>query len=303
MTSALKIKAWIEAARPRTLPLAIASIAMGGFLASFSGSFDWVVFILTIGTTISLQILSNLANDYGDSIHGADHHQRVGPARMVQSGKISINSMRLGMRMMMVITLIWGVALLAYSMGIEHPAFYPFLILGIIAMAAAVNYTSGSKPYGYQGLGDLSVVIFFGLVAVLGSYYLQTLRYEWINLLPALSCGCFATAVLNVNNIRDIQSDRQAGKRSVPVRIGRQAATYYHWILLATGLVCSALFVGIDYRSPWQWLFLLIIPLLYVNGRAITIKQGHDLDPYLKQLAFTTLFYVLSFGLGLVLSA
>lgn len=296
------LKAWISASRPRTLPLAAASICMGGFLASFHGIFDWTVFFLTLSTTLLLQILSNLANDYGDHQHGADHSGRVGPERMVQSGAISPDTMKTVMISMALVTLLMGVVLLIKSLGFDRPSFYVFLVLGILSIGAAINYTSGNKPYGYKGWGDLAVVLFFGLVAVLGTYFLQTSTIHWEILLPALSCGLFATAVLNVNNIRDIESDARAGKLSIPVRIGRNMAIKYHWFLLITGAACSMIYVLIHYINPWQLIFLLVLPLLYINGRAVTTKSGKDLDPYLKQMAVTTLFYVLTFGVGLLVA-
>ena len=297
------IKSWISAARPRTLPLAAASIGMGGFLAYFHGLFDWIIFTLCLTTTLLLQILSNLANDYGDTMHGADHSERIGPARMVQSGEISAEKMKSAMIAVAVITFFIGMWLLIKSIGLDSKAFYIMLAVGILSILAAVKYTSGNKPYGYQGFGDLAVIVFFGLVAVLGSFYLQTGNLRWDHLLPAISCGSFATAVLNVNNIRDIDSDRKAGKLSIPVRIGRSAAIKYHWVLLATGLICSIVFTTINYRSMWQWLFLLVIPLIYLNGSAVMNKTGRELDPYLKQMAITTLLYVVTFGLGLVISS
>ena len=297
------IKIWITAARPRTLPLAAASICMGGFLAYFHGRFDWTVFFLTLITTFLLQILSNLANDYGDNKHGADHHGRVGPTRMVQSGIIPPGKMKKAMVGLGVFTLFVGILLLIQSVGFNSPPFYIFFFLGILSIAAAINYTSGKKPYGYQGLGDLAVLLFFGLVAVFGTYFLQTSSFQWDNLLPALSCGVFATAVLNINNIRDIESDRKAGKLSIPVRIGRQAAVRYHWVLLFTGICCSIFFIVLHYSSPWQWVFLLTLPLFFINGKAVQSKSGADLDPYLKQMALTTLVYVLTFGLGLVMAS
>ncbi len=296
------INAWIIAARPRTLPLAAASICMGGFLAHFHGQFDWTVFVLTLTTTILLQILSNLANDYGDNKHGADHYGRVGPARMVQSGIIPAIIMKRVMVGIGVITLLVGILLLIQSIGFNSTPFYLFLFLGISCIAAAINYTSGKNPYGYKGLGDLAVVLFFGLVAVIGTYFLQTYSFQWNNLLPALSCGLFATAVLNINNIRDIESDRKAGKLSIPVRIGRTAATWYHWALLTTGVCCSIIFILLNYSSSWQWIFLLSLPLMIINANAVQSKSGADLDPYLKQMSLTSLFYVFSFGVGLVLS-
>jgi 1,4-dihydroxy-2-naphthoate octaprenyltransferase len=296
------VKAWIIAARPRTLPLATASICMGGFLAYYRGLFDWAVFFLTLITTLLLQVLSNLANDYGDHQHGADHHQRVGPTRMVQAGVISPKKMKAAMVWVGVITLLAGTWLLVRSIGFNNPVFYAFFALGILSILAAINYTSGKKPYGYRGWGDLSVVVFFGLVAVFGSYFLQTRNFEWENLLPALSCGFFATAVLNINNIRDMESDNLAGKMSIPVRIGHAAAIKYHWTLMISAVTCSILFVGLNYASPWQWLFLMVIPMLFINGRAVQEKPSKDLDPYLKQMALTTLLYVLTFGFGLMMA-
>jgi len=296
------LKAWISASRPRTLPLAAASVCMGGFLAAFNGLFNWLVFVLTLLTTVLLQILSNLANDYGDSQNGADHQDRIGPSRMVQAGMITPDQMKLGVWVMGLLSFIAGLALLFTSLGLNSPYFYLFLILGVLCIYAAIGYTSGSKPYGYQGLGDLAVVVFFGLVAVFGTYFLQTLSFRWVNFLPAVSCGLFATAVLNVNNIRDIDSDRQAGKYSIPVRLGKRCAVIYHWILLGFGLICSVVFTLLNFNSWWQWLFLVIVPLLILNGKAVQTKQGASLDPYLKQMAISTLLYVLSFGSGLILS-
>ncbi len=303
MAEASNIRYWIAAARPRTLPLAMASIAMGGFLAAYFRAFNWTIFLLTVGTTVGLQVLSNFSNDYGDSVHGADHQQRVGPSRMVQSGVISLNQMKMAMWTTGVLTFILGLLLIINSLGFNNTSFYFFLFLGLVAIFAAINYTSGSKPYGYSGWGDFSVLLFFGVVAVLGSYYLQTGSFEWLNILPALSCGLFATAVLNVNNIRDISSDRQAGKYSIPVRVGKPAAIRYHWALLVIGLVSSLVFVALNFQSFWQLLFLVISPLLIINGQAVSNKESSELDPYLKQMALTTLLYVLVFGLGLVLSS
>lgn len=297
------VKAWITASRPRTLPLAAASICMGGFLAYFHGLFDWTVFILTLSTTLLLQVLSNLANDYGDHQHGADHQGRIGPTRMVQSGIISPEKMKMAIIGLAGVTLLIGVWLLIRSVGFNSLAFYVFLVIGILSIAAAVNYTSGKKPYGYKGWGDLSVLIFFGLVAVFGSYFLQTFNFRWNNFLPAMSCGLFATAVLNINNIRDIESDKKAGKLSIPVRIGSVNAIKYHWMLLILAMGCSVLFVLLNYSTLWQWLFLLVSPLLFLNAKAVQSKVGSELDPYLKQMVLTTLAYVITFGIGLIIAA
>lgn len=295
------IKPWIHAFRLRTLPLALSSIGMGGFLAAANDAFRVDIFLLCILTTIFLQITSNLANDYGDSIHGADSEHRQGPSRAVQSGLISSSQMRRAVILFVMLCLVSGLSLLFVAFGLNWNAILFFFGLGLLSILAAIGYTVGKKPYGYIGLGDLSVLIFFGLVGVLGSYYLFTKSFSWYELLPALSCGFFSIAVLNINNIRDIDSDRTAGKFSIPVRIGRQKAILYHWFLLLTGISCSIIYTVLTYKSPWQLIFLLTVPLFVKNGIAIGSKPSTALDPYLKQMAITTLFFVLLFGLGIVI--
>lgn len=302
-TPSISWGAWVSAARPRTLPLALASIFLGSFLAAFDGQFNGLVLLLASFTTIFLQVLSNLANDYGDSIHGADSTEREGPLRSVQAGHITAAAMKKGMYLFAFLSFVTGIALLVTAIEFRWQEFLFFLVLGILAIIAAITYTSGKRPYGYAGLGDISVFLFFGLLGVLGTYYLHTNELRPLLLLPAASSGCFATAVLNVNNIRDIRSDKMAGKRSIPVRIGRKAAVHYHWLLLSAGVLTSVLFVLIDSRSPWQWLFLLSIPLLVQNARAVKEKEtASALDPYLKQMAMATLAYVITFGIGQLLA-
>lgn len=295
------IKDWIKAFRLRTLPLAFACVGMGGFLAAFHGKFNALILALSILTTLFLQVLSNLANDYGDSIHGADGAQRQGPSRAVQAGVITPVKMKKAIIAFACLSLFSGLVMLFYAFNNNTNWLLFFLLIGILAIVAAIAYTNGKKPYGYIGLGDLSVMIFFGFAAVLGSYFLYSQSIEFELLLPAFSCGFFAVGVLNVNNIRDIESDRLAGKYSIPVRLGRQKAVVYHWILLATGLTCALLFSVLNYKSPLQFLFLLTTPLLVKNGVAVWKESdAKGLDPYLKQLAITTLLFVLLFGIGLL---
>jgi 1,4-dihydroxy-2-naphthoate polyprenyltransferase len=294
---------WLKAFRLRTLPLALSSIAMGGFLASAAGAFRWDIFLLCILTTIFLQILSNLANDYGDSVHGADSVDRKGPQRAVQSGAISAQQMKAAVIIFIILCLVSGITLLIFSFGMNWSAIFFFFILGVLSILAAIAYTVGKKPYGYSGLGDLSVLIFFGLVGVMGSYYLFTREVSWFQLLPALTCGFFSIAVLNVNNIRDIESDKKAGKFSIPVRIGRANAIKYHWSLLICGLLAASLYTLFTFQSPWQLLYLIALPLFIKNGIAVSKKPSHELDPYLKQMAISTLVFVLLFGTGLILAS
>lgn len=294
----MEIKTWITAFRLRTLPLALACIGMGGFLAASQGAFRTDIFILCALTTIFLQVLSNLANDYGDSVHGADHAGRKGPSRTVQTGAISPTQMRNAVFVFVGLCLTSGISLLLLSFGFNWNAFLFFFGLGLLSILAAVAYTVGRKPYGYMGLGDVSVLIFFGLVGVLGSVYLFTRQVNPLQILPAMSCGFFSMGVLNINNIRDIESDRVAGKFSIPVRIGKQKATRYHWLLLMGGLLSALIYNLVAFSSAWQFLFLLTVPLFVRNGMAVQQKAEHELDPYLKQMALSTLLFVLLFGFG-----
>jgi len=302
---------WISAFRPRTLPLALASILTGGFLAKATGHFNGLVVALAACTTILLQILSNLANDYGDSQNGADSVHRQGPLRAVQSGAITPAEMKRAMWGFGAAAFASGVVLLLVALGVAGAwVLLAFLGLGLAAIWAAVNYTAGSNPYGYAGLGDVSVFLFFGIVGVCGTYFLQAYSHEHTLaqalpltvLLPAAALGCFATAVLNVNNIRDIHSDKLAGKITVPVRLGPQHARRYHWLLLLLGVGCAVLYVALTYHSPWQWLFVLSLPLFAFNGLQVWQRQeSMKIDPLLKQMALSTLVFTLLFGLGQVI--
>jgi 1,4-dihydroxy-2-naphthoate octaprenyltransferase len=274
---------------------------MGGFLAASNGAFQWNIFLFSVLTTIFLQILSNLANDYGDSIHGADSAERKGPSRAVQSGAITASQMKVAIIIFIALCLASGISLLLISFGLNWNAILFFFGLGVLSILAAIAYTVGKKPYGYAGLGDFSVLIFFGLIGVMGSNYLFTKQLNWIQVLPALSCGFFSMGVLNINNIRDIESDKKAGKYSIPVRIGRENAIAYHWFLLIGGMVSTLMFALLTYHSPLQLLFLLSFPFFIVNGVTVQHKPSDQLDPYLKQLALSTLLFVLLFGVGQVL--
>lgn len=274
---------------------------MGAFLASDAGAFQWDIFLLAVLTTIFLQILSNLANDYGDSIHGADHVGRKGPSRTVQSGLITAQQMRRVIMLFTFLSLASGLILLIVSFGSEWQAILFFLVLGLLSIAAAVTYTVGRRPYGYLGLGDVSVLVFFGFTGVMGSYYLFTKTISWQEIFPAISMGLLSVAVLNVNNIRDIDSDRIAGKYSIPVRLGKRKAVIYHWTLLTLSVLFALLYTALHYQSPWQLLFLLAIPLFTMNAAAVSRKPSELLDPWLRQMAMSALLFVLLFGVGLIM--
>ena len=297
----IQARVWISAFRLRTLPLALASIGMGSFLAASSNKFRVDILIWAAVTTIFLQVFSNLANDYGDTQNGADSSLRQGPERAVQSGAISPNSMKRGILILGILSLLSGLMLLHISIGLGSTAFYVFLAFGLASIAAAYTYTAGNNPYGYAGLGDISVLIFFGFLAVLGTYFLFTNEFSAINILPALSMGLFATAVLNVNNIRDIESDRAAGKKSIALRLGHKRAVVYHLLLLSCGFISSLIYISF---LPFEWtrliVLLALIPLT-INAKAIIqIKEPKLLDPYLKQMAISALIFMFCFGISIL---
>ncbi|MBI0398168.1 MAG: 1,4-dihydroxy-2-naphthoate polyprenyltransferase [Cytophagales bacterium] len=297
MTIFTKKQAWIHALRLRTLPLALSSIFMGSFIAYQKSGFRWSVLIMAAITTTLLQILSNLANDYGDSINGADHEGRQGPIRAVQSGLIKPAEMKVAVILFSILSLFSGLFLLYLALE-DIYLFLLFLGIGISAIIAAIAYTSGKRPYGYAGLGDISVFLFFGCVGVMGTYYLHTLSFDPTLWLPAAAIGLLSTAVLNINNIRDIQSDKAAGKLSIPVRIGKKAAENYHWGLIISALVLLLLFVIIEHAYG-ALAYLLMAPSILKTGWAVAkFEAPEKLDPYLKVMAMSTLFCVLFFGIG-----
>lgn len=299
ITLSNKKQAWLHAIRLRTLPLALSSILGGSFLAAYHQVFRIEVFALAALTTVFLQILSNLSNDYGDSVHGADSQDREGPIRAVQSGIISLKEMKRAMILLGTLSLISGLLLLYVSLE-DWKLFFIFLGLGIAAIFAAISYTSGSNPYGYIGLGDISVFLFFGLLGVIGTYFLHSLSFDPSILMPATSLGLFSTAVLNINNIRDIASDTKAGKKSIPVRIGRKNAIIYNWILIIGGNVFLVFFAFSQHH--WGSLTaLLILPLMIKVGMGVSKEKiSKNLDPYLKKMAVSTLLWVLAFGAGIL---
>lgn len=296
---------WLLAARPRTLLLASAGVLLGTLLAAADGRAAWGVAALTLLTATALQVLSNLANDYGDSLHGADSGARLGPARAVQSGLITLGSMRRAVLTLTVLTAASGLALIWLALGARSPLWaLGFALLGGAAIWAAIAYTATARPYGYAGLGDLLVLIFFGPVAVLGSYLLQAQTLRPSLWLPALSAGLLATAVLNVNNLRDLASDRAAGKRSVPVRLGPRWGRLYHLLLLTGAVVAAAVYAALEppapsATSPWRFLFVLALPPLAASGAAVWRRRDpRALDPLLKQTALSALAFALLLGLG-----
>jgi 1,4-dihydroxy-2-naphthoate octaprenyltransferase len=297
------MKNWIMAARPRTLILSLSCLSLGHVLAFYyiPSTFSWLVFGLSLATTLQLQILSNLANDLGDTLHGADHSLRQGPVRMVQIGAIPITVMKIVVWVLAISAFISGLALLFASLR-SSTEWLAFLGVGVAAILAAVGYTMGKRPYGYAGLGDVAVFIFFGLVAVLGSFYLQAHQMPLSVLLPACSMGLLATAVLNVNNLRDVDSDVLAGKYSIPVRIGLENGKVYHVFLLLSALFLSAAFVfHLSQYTALGFLLLLSLPTARLLIMVFRSKSATQLDAQLKPTALLSLQYLAAYILVLLM--
>lgn len=299
-----KLYAWFLAARLRTLPLACASILLGAGLAASQGDWDGRILGLALLTAVLLQVLSNFANDFGDAGAGTDGEARVGPVRAVASGMLSPRAMLLGIVLAATGAALSGLLLLFVALGGDWPRLLLFVALGSVAILAAIPYTVGfgHAPYGYRALGDLSVFLFFGLLGVLGSYYLFTLRLEWPLLMPAAACGLLATAVLNVNNVRDIDSDAASGKITVAVRLGRRRALRYHWGLLGLALLLTLAFLLQQRASLWAWSCLLAAKPLVDAGRTLgESRDGDLLTGMLKKTVIGTLLYSVLLAAGLAL--
>ncbi len=298
------VKSWIKAARLRTLPLAMSGILMGAALAYLDKGFNARVTILAIVTALFIQIFSNFANDYGDSQKGTDNRHRVGPLRTVQSGEISLAQMKLGMISITALSLTSGIWLVAEgTRGLHLTTFLLFLAFGIVALIAAFRYTAGSNPYGYAGFGDVAVFLFFGILPVAGTYFLNCNQISPEVFLPAISIGLFSTGVLNLNNMRDIENDRNSGKNTLVVRMGSAKAKIYHTLLICFGILSPVIFTALNGNYGFNWLFLIAFPLFIRDLIQINrIREPWEFDPFLKKLSLTTLLFTLLFGVGIVFS-
>jgi 1,4-dihydroxy-2-naphthoate octaprenyltransferase len=295
-------QAWLESLRPRTLPLAFASIVCGSALAYWQGVFDPAVALFALLTAGLLQILSNLANDYGDAVKGSDKEDRIGPLRGMQKGVITQPQMKRALIVTVVLICLSGLSLVAVAC--RTPAdFIGFMVLGLMSIVAAITYTVGTRPYGYMGLGDISVLVFFGWLSVAGSWYLQAHMLAPLVFLPATACGLLATAVLNINNLRDIDSDRENGKNTLAVRLGPVLARRYHVCLLMGSLLCLAVFNLVWLKSLWGWLFILAAPILFKQAMFVMReKEPVAMRPMLERTVKAALLINLLFAIGVVLS-
>jgi len=299
----MQLKPWIIAARLRTLPLAVSNILLGSFLAYNQGKFSIIILLLGLATAVLLQVLSNFANDYGDFINGADEKRISKYERVLQSGKISPKQMRWMLIILTLLTFVTGISLIIFAANaLGTTALLVFFGIGILCIIAAITYTIGKKPYGYIGMGDIAVFIFFGIVGVCGIYVLQTRQWDWHVLLPAASFGLLSVGVLNINNIRDLESDRISGKKTLVVRIGLEKAKIYHTWLILIAVILGIVSTLLDFHSAFQLLYLLTIPFFIMNVyRVRSSEYSGKLDDELRNLSLTAFFFSVSYGLGLIL--
>ena len=292
------IKALLKSMRLRTLPLSLAGVVCGGLLAmggiGDQDNHSWWAFAMVLLTACSLQVLSNLSNEMGDHLSGVDGEDREGPNYSMADGGLTVKQMWRAINGSVVLCAISGLLMLLFSFqfSIFNFQFAGLLILGAAAIWAATHYTLGKKPYGYIGLGDLFVFIFFGLVSVLGSYFVVAHTLDWRVLWPACGIGLLSVAVLNVNNIRDMQSD-QGLRKTIPLRIGERRAKWYQTILVVAGMVCFC-------RIPVLALIWALPILLFVLHLVwVWTHRGKSLDPALPLLVLATFIQALLYGLFL----
>lgn len=284
-----KLRAWMDALRLRTLPLSWAGVITAAGLGAERGCFSWGIFVLMMLTASLLQILSNMANDYGDFVKGTDNESRVGPARALQKGEISRSELLLGICVVCSAAMVSGLALVLAAFGLKGLGYVAlFLALGALCIWAAVKYTVGRTAYGYVGLGDAAVFVFFGLVPVAGGMFLYTGRFDALSLMPASAIGLLSAGVLNLNNMRDKDNDIRSGKRTLASRMNMWQGKLYQSALILAAMALVAGYQFSVYRTLLWYLpaalCLLNIPLL------LQVKKREEFDGLLKVLSISTLF-------------
>ena len=287
--------------RLRTLPLSLSGIVMGVFLAAADYRIDALTVIFLALTTVCLQILSNLSNELGDTLHGTDTAERQGIHYSIQDGDMTIPQMKRLIGVMVALCCIFGLLMIRFSFG-KIFDWYPmtFVVLGAAAIWAAMHYTLGKNPYGYRGLGDLFVFLFFGIATVCGGYFLCAHEFpSWIILLPASAIGCFSVAVLNVNNIRDMKTDA-ATRVTVAIRLGERRARIYQTVLIVLGWACMLAYCSLRLFSIWHYLFVLTLPLFVLHLVGVWKRNGRALDPMLPLLVMSSFLFSLLAGIGFV---
>lgn len=293
------LKTWLRAARLRTLPLSFSGILIGSSFA-FSSNFDFDIFSSCLLITVLFQIISNFANDLGDAVKGVDDETRIGPERAIQSGMITKAQMKNAIIILSVLALIVVLQLL-FRIDLSRNELLIFSALGMMSIWAAIAYTIGKNPYGYRALGDLMVFLFFGLLAVVGTYYLYARSVVLEVVLIASAIGALAVAVLNLNNMRDREDDTLKNKKTMAVILGAEKAKRYHTAVL---LISVLLFAAGISLSGYYWYFLGLVPLLRLVGhlkRVWQTENAREFDPELKVIALSSFMTsLLCFIIGLI---
>lgn len=295
------IPALVHSMRLRTLPLSLAGVVLGTFLAARDTDLSAIAAIFLFLTTISLQILSNLSNELGDFLSGTDTGNRNGPAYSMQNNELGVPEMKKAITVMALLCAVFGTLMILFSFGTllaTEPM--ALLALGAAAIWAAIRYTLGRNPYGYRGFGDISVFIFFGIVSVGGSYFVLTHTLSPIVLLPAATIGFFSVGVLNVNNLRDMESDK-ATRTTLPLKIGERNAKIYHFFLIFSGWICMTIYLVLTYNSLWNILFIITLPLFIRHTAGVLTRAGSNLDPMLPLLVLSTFTFSILSGIGFLL--
>ena len=290
-----KFNAYLRSFRLRTLPLSVAGIVLGTMLAASDGTFHAGRFALALLTVLLLQILSNVANELGDTLRGTDSDERQGMVYSLQSGEISIAAMKRLIIWLVALSALSGVALVATSFeALFSREGVVMLVLGALAIVAALGYTLGRHPYGYMGLGDLFVFLFFGLLSTIGGYFLMCWQVDWRVALPASACGLWSVGVLNINNIRDVESDRK-NRVTIPILLGERGAKIYQCVLELLPFVLLIAYCHLR-QSPYPYAILVFLPLYVAHLYGVMRASGRKLDPRLPQLSLLTIAACVVFG-------
>ena len=293
-----KFKIWLQASRLRTLPLSLSGIIVGNGLAYGSDQFSLVILYLSLATTIAFQVLSNFANDYGDGVKGTDNESRIGPARVLQQGLLTREELKRGIQICAVVSLLFAFALIYVAFGTSDLLFsLIFILLGIVSVVAAIKYTVGTNAYGYRALGDLFVFLFFGGVSVLGSYFLQAQEFQIDLILPASALGWLSVGVLNLNNMRDIHTDKEVNKITMAVLLGASLSKAYHAFLLIGAVLTCIFYVKMDIRPVYLFM-IAVLPMMIHLKRVLSYTDPKEFDPELKRLALCTFLFSILFAIG-----
>lgn len=298
-----QLKTWISAFRLRTLPLSISGAVVGSSYAYFLGFFDILIFVLIVLTTLSFQILSNLANDYGDGIKGTDNNSRIGPERALQSGAISPKQMKNAIIVNAILSTILALLLIYVAFGVSQLfSSLIFIVLGALSIYAAIAYTVGKSAYGYRALGDLMVFLFFGWLSVMGTYFLFAKDLNSMLLIPASAIGCLSAAVLNLNNMRDLETDLKSNKITLAGYLGKKSSKIYHFALILSAILLMLIFqFSILYSKIMYLSWISFLPLIFHLKVVFFIRNPKDYDPHLKLVALSTFVLAILFATALII--